>query len=152
MSKLLHPQYIVGFTDGEGSFHIAIYKDKRMKTGIKIIPEFHISQRVSSKKILDELQEFFKCGYVKENHAFNHRDLTYVYVVRKREDLLNKIIPFFEKYSFKTEKQNDFTIFTKIVRLMNIGEHRTKSGARKILSLAYKMNQKGKYRRNRYNI
>ena len=85
----LHPQYIVGFVDGEGSFHVAIYKDDRMKAGIKVIPEFHVSQQVSSRTVLDALCEYFACGYVKENHAKNNRDKTYVYVVRNRK--INKI-------------------------------------------------------------
>ena len=38
----IHPWYVTGFVDGEGSFHIALYKDIRMKTGWKIIPEFHV--------------------------------------------------------------------------------------------------------------
>ena len=71
MTKALHPQYIVGFVDGEGSFHIAIYKDVRMKMGIKVIPEFHVSQRVTSRSILDRLCSSFNCGYVKENHPHN---------------------------------------------------------------------------------
>ena len=151
-SNLLHPQYIVGFVDGEGSFHIAIYKDKNMKTGIKIIPEFHVSQRISSKKVLDELQKYFQCGYVKANHAKNHHDATYVYVVRNRDDLLNIIIPFFEKYSFKTEKQKDFILFAKIVKQMKNKMHLNSIGAKKIIFLAYQMNQKGKYRQKKYKI
>lgn len=91
----LHPQYVVGFVDGEGSFHVAIYKDPRMKMGIKLIPEFHVSQRVSSRSILERLMDHFLCGYVKANHAKNDRDTTYVYVVRDRIALLTKIIPFF---------------------------------------------------------
>ncbi len=36
----LEPWYVSGFVDGEGSFHVAIYRDQNMKTGWKIIPEF----------------------------------------------------------------------------------------------------------------
>ncbi len=74
MFKKLQAEYIVGFVDGEGSFHIAIYKDARMKIGMKIIPEFHVSQRVSSREVLDRLRETFECGYVKANHAKNRSD------------------------------------------------------------------------------
>ena len=149
MSKNIHPQYIVGFVDGEGSFHVAIYQDIRMKIGIKIIPEFHISQHVSSKQVLDLIQRHLDCGYIKENHAANERDKTFVYVVRNRKDLLLKIIPFFERNQLHTEKQADFVLFAKIARLMQDGEHRKRNGAKKILALAYKMNRQGKYRRIR---
>ena len=59
LSDSLKPHYVTGFVDGEGSFHIALYKDTKMKTGLKVIPEFHVSQRVSSRNVLDELVKFF---------------------------------------------------------------------------------------------
>lgn len=144
---MLNPHYITGFVDGEGSFHVAIYRDSQMKFGIKIIPEFHVSQRENCQKILKDLVQYFKCGYLKKNHATKPNDKNVVYVVRNREDLLKKIIPFFEKYLLQTQKRGDFALFAKIVRLMESGRHSHKSGIQKILSYAYLMNQKGKYRR-----
>ncbi len=152
MDTSLDPHYITGFVDGEGSFHVAIYKDPRMKAGVKFIPEFHVSQRFTSKVVLDDLAEYFGCGYVKENHTTRMNDTTYVYVVRKRSDLLDKIIPFFEKFKFRTEKLSDFELFAQIVRKMDKGEHRTSSGAKKILDLAYQMNRGGRYRRTKHTI
>ena len=62
---MLNPNYILGFVDGEGTFHIAIYKDSQMKYGIKIIPEFHVSQRQNNKKVLEGLEGYFSCGYIR---------------------------------------------------------------------------------------
>ena len=152
MVTLSNPHYITGFVDGEGSFHVAIYKDKRMKAGVKFIPEFHVSQRFSSKIVLDLLAEYFACGYVKANHAARKSDTTYVYVVRNRDDLIEKIIPFFESHPFLTEKKRDFELFAQIVRKMNKGEHRSIVGAKKILDLAYQMNRGGVYRRRKHII
>ena len=123
-----------------------------MKTGWKVIPEFHVSQRVSSRSILDRLVSFFACGYVKANHRANPRDVTYVYVVRDRNDLEEKIIPFFKEYPLQTEKHNDFQLFARIVRMMCGGSHRKPSGVKKIISLAYKMNGAGRYRRKPYKM
>lgn len=150
--KNIHPQYLVGFVDGEGSFHVAVYKDERMKAGLKFIPEFHISQRSSSKKVLYKIRDQLQCGYIKENHARNNRDNTYVLVVRNRNDLLDKIIPFFIKNPLQTEKQKDFILFSRVVKHMEDGIHQSMEGAKKILSLAYKMNNKGTYRRKKHNI
>ncbi len=146
----LHSQYVVGFVDGEGSFHVAIYKDPRMKTGIKLIPEFHVSQRETSRFVLDELAVFFECGYVKANHCSNPKDTTFVYVVRDRHDLLKKIIPFFRKHLLQTEKKNDFDCFAQVVEQMELKGHRDENSLRDILNLAYQMNQNGKYRRSRH--
>jgi hypothetical protein len=143
----LTPWYVAGFVDGEGSFHIAIYKDPRMRTQWKIIPEFHVSQRLSSRRVLDQLVEFFQCGYVKANHATNPNDVTYVYVVRNRDDLIQKIIPFFQSHRLITEKANDFNVFAKVVEMISFGFHRNVDGVKEILQLAYTMNGAGRYRR-----
>ncbi len=145
----LKPWYVTGFVDGEGSFHIAIYKDPRMKIGWKIIPEFHVSQRLSSRSVLDNLVNFFQCGYVKANHSKNPKDKTYVYVVRDRNDLLTKVIPFFETHLLVTEKAKDFAIFATIVRMVEKGMHREEKSLKRILNLAYTMNGAGRYRRRK---
>ena len=141
-----NPWYISGFVDGEGSFHVAIYKDLRMRTNLKIIPEFHISQNESSGQVLERLKRFFGCGNIKVNHRGRKSDRTLVYVVRNRKDLLNKIIPFFSKYSLQTMKAKDFSIFAEIVKKVNTGEHRTKVGVKQIVNLAFTMNDGGKRR------
>ncbi len=125
---------------------MAIYKDPRMKTGWKAIPEFHVSQRASSRAVLDALVTHFDCGYVKENHRTNPRDVTLVYVVRDRDDLLGKIIPFFRRYALATEKAKDFRLFAEVVERMDKGEHRTPDGMRRIVDRAYAMNGAGRYR------
>ena len=86
--------YITGFVDGEGSFHIAVQKNPTVKSIWQLIPEFHISQHVSDKHVLEMITDFFGCGYVKPNHPANPRDVTWVYVVRAQSDLIDKIIPF----------------------------------------------------------
>ncbi len=145
----LRPWYISGFVDGEGSFHVALYKDPRMKTGWKVIPEFHVSQRVSSRRVLDKLVDYFQCGYVKPNHKTNPSDLTYVYVVRDRKDLLKNIIPFFQRYCLQTEKAKDFHLFARVVWLMHEGKHRNAEGLQMIFKIAYQMNGGGRYRRKK---
>ena len=146
---MLNPNYILGFVDGEGSFHIAIYKDKSMKYGIKIIPEFHISQHKDNRDLLENFIKYFACGYIKYNHPNSEKDQTCVFVVRNRKDLFNKIIPFFQKHKLRTDKYKSFEIFAKIVSLMMENKHRDKAILKKILKMAYTMNRKGKYRRKK---
>ena len=147
LRQRLEPWYVAGFVDGEGSFHVALYEDPRMKTGWKSIPEFHVSQRQSSRVVLDDLVQFFRCGYVKANHARNPKDVTFVYVVRNRDDLLTNIIPFFTQYPLVTEKSGDFGYFAKVVQMMADDVHLTKAGMRRIIAVAYRMNGAGRYRR-----
>ena len=149
--KKLNSWYIVGFVEGEGTFHIAFYKDPKMAVGIKVIPEFHVNQSLLRINTLQEIQKFFGCGYIKENHRNRTNDITRVYVIRNRKDLLEKIIPFFENYSLLSIKNNDFSKFSEIVKLIDNGEHRNIKGIKKILRIAYNMNNQGKYRKVKLN-
>lgn len=137
--------YVVGLVDGEGSFHIAFPKRDDLVLGVSVIPEFHLSQHRDSRQILEIAQKLFGCGYIKENHR-NSSDKTLVYVVRAREDLLLKIIPFFEFNQLKTTKAKDFQLFAQVLRLIHIGQHRTRKGLLKIIDLAYQMNRSGQRR------
>lgn len=143
----INPWYIVGFTEGEGTFHIAIYFDKESKYNLKIIPEFHINQSYLRIETLKAIQNYFNCGYIKPNHQKNPKDVTYVLVVRNKNDLTRRIIPFFRKYSLISKKQKDFQIFSTIVEMMIAEKHKESSGIEKIIKLAYSMNNHGKYRK-----
>lgn len=149
--KKLNPWYIVGFVEGEGTFHIALYKDSRMCTRIKVIPEFHINQSHLRLVTLEKIRDFFDCGYIKDNHKAKSNDVTKVYVVRDRKDLKKKLVPFFEKYPLLSNKQKDFELFKEVVSLVDQGEHRKITGIKKILRLAYQMNSQGRYRQVKLN-
>ena len=139
--------YIAGFVDGEGSFHVAFQRSKDVKIGWQAVPEFHISQNWPSKDVLEAIREKLGCGYVKSNHAKSARDKTFVYVVRNRQDLLKKVIPFFETYRLHTEKWKDFQKFRAVVKLMEQNEHLYKEGFSEIVQIAYSMNAHGMYRK-----
>ena len=139
--------YIAGFVDGEGSFHVAIQRNPSTKASWQLVPEFHVSQHVSSKSVLDLMRDTLKCGYVKPNHRHNPSDETYVYVVRSRTDLISKVIPFFRKFRLRTSKREDFEIFSEVVFRMERGDHRSRNGLTELLGLAFSMNRSGRYRR-----
>lgn len=143
----VHPWYICGFVEGEGSFHVALYKDPQMKFGVKIIPEFRLNQSKLRLEPLIAIQEYFGCGYIKQNHKQRKNDDTLVYMVCNRIDLLQIIIPFFQKHSLLSNKQKSFEHFQRIVEMLERGEHSTKQGILEIIELAYQMNSKGKYRK-----
>ena len=64
-------------------------------------------------------------------------------VIRNRQDLVNKVIPFFERHPLYTQKKNDFYLFKKIVMMMNEKKHLEKKSFSKIVQLAYLMNANG---------
>ena len=139
--------YISGFVDGEGSFHVAVQRNSTVKTVWQVVPEFHVSQHEDNKHVLELIQNYLSCGYIKPNHRTNLRDVTWAYVVRSRDDLMEKVIPFFRAYPLRTSKKNDFEKFSLIVEAMSRNEHATMQGLKEILELAYSMNRSGKYRK-----
>src|SRR5262249_9007303 len=103
-------------------------------------------QNAERREVLDLIQQRFGCGRLRENHRAS-ADTTLVLVVRKRDDLLTKVIPFFETQPLLSSKQRDFLTFAFIVRAMANGEHLTAEGFDALVEIALSMNGGGRYRR-----
>jgi hypothetical protein len=135
--------WVIGFVDGEGCFTVSFFKHPKSRLRLKwqVFPEFVITQGMKSESALEEVKNFFGCGKIYLNKRYdNHHEHLLKYVVRNREDLLEKIIPFFEKNCLRTAKKEDFSIFAKIVRMMDKGKHLEEKGLEKIRLMVLKMN------------
>ena len=147
--RLIKLGWVVGFVDGEGCFSIGFIKQpnrkkrRGYKTGYQVSHEFVVTQGAKSFKSLCELAEFFKVGHVVINNRHdNHKEHLYRYVVKRRKDLLNLIIPFFRRYKMRSAKQIDFEKFAQCVELMQQEIHLTRDGLIKIATIAQTMNRK----------
>jgi hypothetical protein len=138
--------YIAGFVDGEGCFHVALQRNPCTRVGRQLVPEFRISQDVARAKVLDLAREVLGCGLLRENRRGSN-DHTYVLVVRRRQDLLERVIPFFERNPLLSCKQDEFNTFAGIVRAMARGEHLALEGFERLAAEALQMNGGGRYRR-----
>ena len=132
----LEAQWIVGFVDGEGCFHVGINKHPDMKTGYQVLPEFTVVQHERDVQVLYAFKAYFGCGVVRSNHGDRM-----AYRVRGQQHLLERVIPFFEKHPLKTKKGIDFRKFRKILLMMEAGEHLTAEGIEKIRTIAGEMNR-----------
>ncbi len=132
----LEAQWITGFVDGEGCFHVGINPHSDMKCGYQVLPEFTVVQHERDVQILHALKAHFGCGVVRRNHGDRM-----AYRVRGKEHLLQHIIPFFEKHELKSKKRTDFAKFRRIVRMMEAGDHLTKEGVEEIRRIASQMNR-----------
>ena len=131
----LNAQWIVGFVDGEGCFHVGINENQSMKLGVQVLPEFTVVQHQVDEQVLYALKAYFGCGVVRKNHGTR-----LCYRVRGQENLRNKIIPFFEKHELKTRKRIDFAKFRKVLLLMEKGDHLNADGLEKIRQIKITMN------------
>ena len=107
--KKITADYIVGFTDGEGCFSLHITKRTRNNLGFFFTPSFSLSQNTPSKHVLEEIRTFFGCGFLRKDRK------TSKYEVRDLHQLLEKIIPFFEKNKLRTQKIKILSFFVKFV-------------------------------------
>ena len=136
----LDAKWIVGFTDGEGCFHVSINKLTGMSLGWQVLPEFRIVQHEKDESVLFKIKEYFGFGDVKINRTDFHGTRK-EFRVRGLENL-NKLIDFFNKNRLNTSKRKDFEIFSEIINLMNNKQHLTKEGLDKIAKLVSVMNRK----------
>jgi len=65
----LDSSWIVGFTDGEGCFHISINKISGMSLGWQVLPEFRIVQHEKDESVLCKIRNYFDFGKVKINRT-----------------------------------------------------------------------------------
>ena len=113
---MLTSDYIVGLVDGEGSFSVRIPNAKRRA---KVELTFSLKLRHQDKAILEELKQFFGCGniYIQRDKRENH-SLCYRFEVHNKKEVIDKIIPFFEKNPPKIQsRKRDFELFKEIAQL-----------------------------------
>ena len=144
----LTPDYVAGFIDGEGCFSVSVHPHPTVKYGRRwlIAPVFQAYQHRDNVMILKAIRDFFACGAIAPKGP---RSSVVTYSVYRRRDLESVIVPFFERCPLQSKKQDDFMKFGEIVRLMQAKAHRTDVGFRRIVELAFSMNQHGKQRRYR---
>jgi hypothetical protein len=132
----LDAQWITGFVDGEGCFHVGINPHPQMTAGFQVLPEFTVVQHERDVQILHALKAHFGCGVVRVNHGDRM-----AYRVRSLKNLLEHIVPFFVEHPLKTKKNVDFLKFRDVLLLMEAGTHLTAEGIERIRSIARQMNR-----------
>ena len=132
----LDAQWITGFVDGEGCFHVGINPHAEMTAGFQVLPEFTVVQHERDVQVLHALKAHFGCGVVRTNHGDRM-----AYRVRSVKHLLEHIVPFFVKHPLKTGKNVDFLKFRDVLLLMEAGNHLTHEGVERIRSIASQMNR-----------
>ena len=65
----LHAEWITGFVDGEGCFHVGINTNLGLATGFQVLPEFTVVQHERDVQVLHALKAYFGCGVVRLNHG-----------------------------------------------------------------------------------
>lgn len=118
--QLIDPNWIVGFTEGKGSFRTDV-----QESPIQVKLNFQILLHESDKELIILIIKYFNCGTTKieGNMAFNK-----IYTVTDFEDISNIIITFFQKYPLQGMKRLDLDIFIKLAELIKNKDDKTIHG------------------------
>ena len=135
IAKELNPNFVTGFSDGEGCFHVSIRKNNRIKLGWRVESRFQIGLHVKDKDILQEIQSYFGVGSINWTHGANTIQLR----VQSFQDI-ESVRNHFDKFPLLTKKRADFDLLKKVFILMKRKEHLTPEGLRKIFALKAAMN------------
>ena len=132
----LTADWIAGFIDGEGCFHVGISKHDELRFKYQILPELTVVQHERDINLLHRLRTAMGCGVVRRNHGDR-----YCWRVRDLKNLAEIIVPFFEKHKLRSKKAVEFHKFAKVIRLMHAKRHLTEEGFNKISKIASSMNR-----------
>ena len=131
--KTIDPQWLAGFTSGEGCFLISIRKSKT-KLGEAVQLELKIVQDHRDEQLISYLIKYFNCG-----KTYKYRTWI-VFKVTKFDDIQNKIIPFFKKHPIRGVKALDFADLCLAAELIKKKAHLTKEGLDQIKKIKAGMN------------
>jgi hypothetical protein len=161
------PNWVAGFTSGDGSFHILIRTPETTKGKVfpKVSLRYSINLNIRDTEVIKGLITYFKLydtnppqplskvwreGVIKITDNVETDDKynnTYVLEttvglqITKISDIVNTIVPFFEKYPIVGVKNLDFADFKKAAVIIKNKEHLTPDGLNKILEIKSKMNK-----------
>ncbi len=138
--------YISGFVDGDGSFNVSLRKNSDYRLKWQPVLSFNVSQKYPQVLLL--IQRTLGCGIIKCRKC----DGLYSYDVTNPGDVIDKVIPFFEKFRFITPNKNhNFDLFREIALIMSNKKHLEKPGLLKILQIREELN-KGLGRKRKYTL
>ena len=136
---MLSEDYIVGLTDGEGSF-TAYLRPPKKEHGAKnyrVECHYYLKLKKDELSLLKKVKKFFKSGRIslQRDKRPNHSDC-YRFEISDLESIRKIIIPLFKRKLPKSvSRKRDFLLFCKILNAVERREHQTKKGWKKILKL-----------------
>jgi hypothetical protein len=114
--KIIDPNCISSFTIGEGCFQVRFKISTNSKLGVQVSLFFKITQLERDKELMKSFIDYFNWGSISKNSTCID------YTVVKQEDLVLKIIPFFDKYKIVGVKLQDHLTTSKLKKIKEIKE------------------------------
>ena len=132
----LDPWFVTGLTEGEGCFCISLSLRPKLRCGIEVRPSFSLSLNEKDLALLEDLQTFFECGWIRESKS----DRTFKYESRSVSELVGHVVPHFESYPLRGSKARSFEGFALVCEMIEQGDHLRRSGLVEIVRIASELN------------
>lgn len=125
-------EWFVGFTDGEGNFHIKT-TDLKESTFKSVQFTFQIGLHKDDIQVLEYIMNTLKCGHIsKSGNRVN-------YFINDKNSLLNIVLPIFNNTNLNSSKYYQFKLFEKAVLLINDKQHLLPQGKMDIIKYKKEM-------------
>jgi len=134
-TTIFNPAWVVGFIDGEGTFHVAVQKNASMGLGYQVQLQFAITQHNRDAELMDKFPLFFNCGYVTNDgptkKQFRIRDFSQ----------MDNLFELIDSTPLLTQKRLDAADFRRVHAMMCKGLHKTADGLEEIRAIKATMNR-----------
>ena len=128
----LDPNWVSGFTEGDGSFFVSISS----KTN-QVRVRYGIGLNNRETPLMLKIQKFF--GGI-GTFATNSERKVVIYTISKARDLTSVILPHFDTHGLRGNKLYNYLIWKEILLLVNSKAHLTPEGLAQIKELRSKLN------------
>lgn len=140
--RKLSADYIVGLTDGEGSFTVYLNppNKKHGSKNYRVQCRYYVKMREDELPLLEKVKNFWGCGeiYFQKEYRVNQRD-NYRFEIFNYDLLKNVVVSFFKKHELQSKRIKDFELFCKILDLAMSKAHHTVNGLKRIVKLKKQM-------------
>lgn len=134
--EIPHPEWIAGFTSGEGCFFIKVRKGTT-KIGLRVELAFILTQHTRDDYLLKSFVTYLSCGnYFKQDNKDWGQ-----FKCENFQDIYEKIIPFFQKYNIRGVKALDFQDWCSTAEIIKSKAHLTHEGIERIQEIKAGMNK-----------
>jgi len=135
-TEIPDPNWIAGFTSGEGSFLIDAAKSPAYKLGLNVKLTFQLTQHLRDELLMRSLISYFECGNYNIKKEWGN------FLVTKFADNYDIIMPFFKNYPIIGVKSLDFEDWCKAGEIIKTKAHLTPAGLDQILKIKSGMNKR----------
>ncbi len=135
---------MAGLIEGEGSLCVSFKNQPTARFGFYVDAEFFIYQHQIRRGLLELARSIFDAGRINPKPG---NEVVLVYSITSLRLIVERVLPFYERYMAFSCKKRDYQLFREIVHAMLRKRHHDPHGLIEIVEKAYQMNMEGKQRK-----